>query len=590
VTYRDKRGRFIAPAPWAWHKGQSGNPGGRKRQVLDDEQAARAAALPTPVCTWIESCFIDPSTVKFRSATKDYSRAKTITLEPYQRRILECVLTPAEDGRFPYSLVVWSQPKKSGKTTVAAGVASWWAATVEAPNEILVCANDQEQAQGRVFQAMGPTLYKLGVTDWPVGRASIPLVVLPNGTTVRALPSSYATESGSNHGLITFDELWAYSHERARRLFEELCVVPTRLNSLVWITTYAGYWDESDLLRDIWSRVFADQAGSQLQPGVTVVPELSDITTTDGNGNARACCYARPGERFFLYWDHTPRMPWQTASYYRQQKATLRPTAYIRLHENRWQETVGSFIEEAWWERSVTLQGPSDERAVFALDASQRNDTTALVGVKRDGERYKTTFVRAWDPQGADLDLEATVVAAILELHERGLVEELWYDPYQLHQIGMNLRQAGIAAHEFSQGEERLRGDGFLYRLYRDGKIDNFDDTRLAAHIRAAKAKEFDDERIRLVKPKLGATQARKIDLAVAQSMAAYRASFTQTEGGIEVPAPAWFGGGEAPERDPRYIIGAPHRDTYWHRKWARQHYCPMCFEDAKRNNPHLYD
>jgi hypothetical protein len=72
--------------------------------------------------------------------------------------------------------------------------------------------------------------------------------------------------------------------------------------------------------------------------------------------------------------------------------------------------------------------------------------------------------------------------------------------------------------------------------------------------------------------------------------MAAYRASFAQTEGDIEVPAPAWFGGGEAPERDPRYVIGAPHRDTYWHRKWARQHYCPMCFEDAKRNNPHLYD
>lgn len=42
----------------------------------------------------------------------------------------------------------------SGRTTINAAVCTWWAYTQEAPNEILIIANDLEQAQARTFKAI----------------------------------------------------------------------------------------------------------------------------------------------------------------------------------------------------------------------------------------------------------------------------------------------------------------------------------------------------------------------------------------------------------------------------------------------------
>jgi hypothetical protein len=519
-------GRFQPGNPYRWRKGTSGNPTGRPRAVRLAGEEREAKQRPTDAVKWIEQNFIDPATVKFKTAAKDYANARTLELQPYQRRILSHVLTPDGSGRLPYSQVLWSQVKKSGKTTVAAAVASWWAATVEAPNELIVCANDEEQAAGRIFAAAGPTIWPIA-GDWPQGKTSVNEVRLPNGTTVRAIPSSFSTEAGANHGLVLYSELWAYSSERARRLFEELTPVPTRLNSVAWIETYAGFWDESDLLREMWERIFCNMNGTELQSGVQAVEELADIMTTDGEGNERPACYAIPQEEFFVFWDHTPRMPWQTEKYYTAQRARLRESAYVRLHENRWQQSADKFITDEMWRQSLTLGGPSDLPATFAVDASQRNDTTALVGVRREGDRYRTCYLRAWNPGGRDIDLDETVAAEILRLHGEGLIMgPVWYDPFQMHQVGVNLRKAGISCREFVQGEERLRSDSFLYRLYRDGKIDNWDDPTLAQHVRAAKVKELDEERMRLTKGRMGDALSRKIDLAVAQAMAAYRASY----------------------------------------------------------------
>ena len=69
------------------------------------------------------------------------------------------------------------------------------------------------------------------------------------GSTITALASDYAGAAGSNPSFITFDELWAYTSERSRRLWDELSpAVPTRLVSVRLTTTYAGYDGESELL------------------------------------------------------------------------------------------------------------------------------------------------------------------------------------------------------------------------------------------------------------------------------------------------------------------------------------------------------
>ena len=48
--------------------------------------------------------------------------------------------------------------------------------------------------------------------------------------------------------------------------------------------------------------------------------------------------YANREARLFVYWDHEARMPWQTPGYYASQRRSLRPSTYLRLHENRWGE------------------------------------------------------------------------------------------------------------------------------------------------------------------------------------------------------------------------------------------------------------
>ncbi len=51
--------------------------------------------------------------------------------------------------------------------------------------------------------------------------------------------------------------------------------------------------------------------------------------------------YINGDARLFVYWDHEPRMPWQTQAYYDSQRRTLRPGTYLRLHESVRDTTLG---------------------------------------------------------------------------------------------------------------------------------------------------------------------------------------------------------------------------------------------------------
>jgi len=244
---------------------------------------------------------------------------QAFTLMPEQREIQRLAFTFDENGRLPWDTVIYSCVKKSGKTTLNGALTLWWAFTQEAPNEILIVANDLEQSLARVFRTMegiiehNPELKQ-------EAEVQTKTIYLANGTTITAISGDYAGASGSNHGWVSFDELWAYTSESSRRLFEELTPVPTRKNSVRFITTYAGFEGESQLLWDLYTKgvdkeKHADGQGERVHPDLPV--------------------YVNPEARIFCYWDSVPRMPWQTAQYYDAQKKTLRPGTFRRLHQNR---------------------------------------------------------------------------------------------------------------------------------------------------------------------------------------------------------------------------------------------------------------
>jgi hypothetical protein len=66
---------------------------------------------------------------------------------------LELAFRRGPDGTLLYRQAVLSEPKKSGKTFIAACLAIWWAVIIRS-TEIIICANGRERAESRVFATM----------------------------------------------------------------------------------------------------------------------------------------------------------------------------------------------------------------------------------------------------------------------------------------------------------------------------------------------------------------------------------------------------------------------------------------------------
>lgn len=550
----------------------------RERATVD-----RVRHTPS-IVDYIENRVINPDTVN--TVNWDYTNAQGITLADFQKRILTHVLTPdPSSGIFPYRTVIWSAPKKSGKTANAAFVGAWFAEYIEAPNLVLLGANTQGQSLGRIHASMLPTLRLHGA------RTAGERIILPNGTVVQSITNSPKSEAGANYGLVMISELWGWSTELARTLWAETMPVPTKMNSIRWVESYVGYEDTSTLLLELWLKVFTDTSESKLQDGAEPIPELADITTTDAYGNKIPCCYRVPAEDMFLYVDHEHRFPWQQGErgkkYYRSITTGLTEADVMRLVYNRWQKTDTRFIaadmlaKAVMRGRDLTADGlslfsgvprrvPSSMKLTIAVDASQgRTDSTALAGVYSEfdepsdasdtstsGIRFRCGYFKAYAPTGEDFDLDNMVGDEIVRLWKAGLIKRrepdpkesalikdnpfltpiaVYYDPTQMHQVAVNLKKRHkLLIKEFQQGNDRLKADTFLHRCFKNDNIDVPDDPTLTSHLEAAKAQhqtkmidkkqEELDARIRIVKPKAA---VHAIDGAVALSMATYAESLT---------------------------------------------------------------
>lgn len=367
----------------------------------------------------------------------------TFTLFDHQRDILRLMFPFDSNGILPYDTLLYSAPKKSGKTSLNAILTLWWSMTQEYAGECYVVANDLEQAQARVFNSIVRLLRHNPEID-PLVVTTSSEIRLSNETVIKALSANYATAAGSNHSWVSYDELWAYVSERNQRLWEEMTAVPTRRNSVRFISTYAGYECESTLLWDLY-RQGVDTDEHKEGQGIRLHPELP--------------VYAHIDARQVTYWDHTARMKWQTERYYQGQKRTLRAGTYLRLHVNQWASAESIFITPELWDQCIDPEHrpapPTRNLTLYAgADVGVKHDSCAIVSVAVDAETGMVILAqhRIWRPSvELPIDLEETLGSYLLDLHHTFTLMRVYADPYQFHRSLTTLQKAGVRVQEYSQ-------------------------------------------------------------------------------------------------------------------------------------------
>ena len=154
---------------------------------------------------------------------------KLFKLLEAEKQFLRLALTLGPDGRLLYPELVFGAIKKSGKSAFAALVVLIVLLLFGGPYAEAYCvANDYQQAQDRVF-AVCCRIVEASPLLRGEARIGADKITFPaTGATITALASDYAGIAGGHPVISVFDELWAYTSERARRMYDELVPVPTR--------------------------------------------------------------------------------------------------------------------------------------------------------------------------------------------------------------------------------------------------------------------------------------------------------------------------------------------------------------------------
>jgi hypothetical protein len=315
---------------------------------LDRATVVRWKAQPLQ---FIEQVLCDPET------------GKPFTLNEAERAFLERAFQLDDNGRLKYPEQCFGAIKKSGKTTLAAIVMLTMVLLYGGRFAEGYCvANDFEQAASRVFQQV-----KRIIAASPLLQAEAKItadrVAFPSfDATVIAIASDAASAAGSNPTISCFDELWGYTSERSRRLWDEMITSPARKISARLTVSYAGFSGESLLLEEIYKRGMA-------------LPEVAPSL--------------RAGDGMLFAWHREPIASWQTPAWLEEMRRSLRPSAYARMITNEFVSAESQFVDMAAWDACVMpdLVPVLENRSLpvwIGVDASTKRDSTALVAVTHD--------------------------------------------------------------------------------------------------------------------------------------------------------------------------------------------------------------
>lgn len=404
------------------------------KRLLDARRKGLETSRRVDVCDYAEE--------RYWVVDEDTGTPGLVRLALHQKAVLRYPFTRTAAGHFPYTTVLLSTVKKSGKTTLAAIVARWMAETQTRMGEIYFAGNDLDQAKGRSFASVSESI-KLTpgaiqrAGDWVLPNKWVVLKTfmecLTTGTVLKAVAVDAKGEAGGNPNLTVWTELWGFTLPDAVKFYTEMTPVPTRRDSIRLVETYAGYDGDSTLLQDLYN---TGMAGRQLTNGELASAVARDVdgeryedflhafAETAGDPDALVPVWVNDQASLFCYWDEdvpARRMSWQRGergdAYYTEEAHMLPPGEFDRLHRNLWIGAVSGFVPIEWWDACydpdlTELEAGSDVPCVVGVDAAVTHDCFGVVMVSRypDPELAKTTVAvraaRKWEPTpGNPIDL-----------------------------------------------------------------------------------------------------------------------------------------------------------------------------------------
>jgi hypothetical protein len=416
-----------------------------------------------------------------------------------QREFIRRGFTLDKRGRLPYSELVFSGGKKSGKTATAALCGLYVAIVVGgAFAEVYCLSNDLEQSRSRVFQACCRILEASPMLRDSVNITKDKIVFSATKSFIQACASDYSGFAGANPSLSLVDELWGFVTESSQRLFDEASPPPTRKVSARLTTTYAGFSGDSQLLERLFKR------GME---GIEVAPDL----------------WESPG--MLMRWAHDySGVPWITQAWLDEMKRSLRPNQYLRLCQNEWVTSESGFLPMEDYDTCVDTNlrpvSSADHLPIWVgVDASVRRDATAVACVTYDYKVQRVVLVdhKIFTPTKDQPVDFAALEEYLLGLRRRFAVRMVAYDPYQFESISQRLAVLGLPLEPYPQTPPNLEATSSnLYDLFRYRKIQLYPDEEIRTAMSHAVAVETPRGGTRISKSRA----SHKIDIVAALSFA----------------------------------------------------------------------
>ena len=464
---------------------------------------------------------------------------RPFVLLPAERAFLEHAFTFTDDGRLIYREWIYSCPKKSGKTTFEAIVILTMTLLFGgAFPESYALANDQEQARSRVFEictriiAASPLLRdEATITQHKITFGAF-------RATIQAITSDAGSAAGGNAVVAGFDELWAYTSERSRRLWDEMTPPPTRKIACRITVTYAGFEGEFVLLEELYRRGLSQ-------------PRIGD----DLYG----------GEGLLMFWSHKPIAPWQDEAWLtdmRRQRASV----YQRHVLNEFASSSSQFVDLGKWDACVRpdlapVHADLFTEAFVGIDATYKHDSAAICVTSFDKSTQMVRLLnhKVFQPSPDDpLDFELTIESYLLDLKRRFQLRQVRYDPYQMVSTAQRLAKAGVPIEEFPQSSPNLTAASQnLFDLIESRVLVLYPDADMRLAVSRAVAIEG-PRGWRIGKEK----SAFKIDVIVALAMAVHAACIAQGEPYFD-QSWRWVNGDDSSQTDPKAQAKSEAEDFY---------------------------